>query len=196
MILQAFREAGRELDGGEIVCVFPEGQLTRTGTIAAFQRGLERIVKGRTTPIIPIYLDRLLGSVFAPVSRRRLPERIPYPVTVSIGRPMPPDASLFELRQAISELGQEAWFHRKPDRRPLHHEFVRRARRHPFRLAYADFQTPWLSYFRALSGAWRSPAPSGGAGRVSRPWGSCCRRAWVARWRTWPRRWPAMPRST
>ena len=74
-------------------------------------------------------------------------------MTVSIGRPMPPDSSLFELRQAISELGQEAWSYRKPDRRPLHHEFVRRARRHPLRLAFADFQTPRVSYFQALAGA-------------------------------------------
>ena len=65
------------LDAGELVCVFPEGQLTRTGMMAPFQRGLQRIVKGRTTPIIPIHLDRLMGSVFAPASHRRWPERIP-----------------------------------------------------------------------------------------------------------------------
>jgi acyl-[acyl-carrier-protein]-phospholipid O-acyltransferase/long-chain-fatty-acid--[acyl-carrier-protein] ligase len=153
MILQAFREAGRELDAGQTVCIFPEGQLTRTGMMAPFERGLERIVKGRTTPIIPIHLDRLIGSVFAPFSHRRWPERIPYPVTVSIGQPLPTDASLFELRQAISELGAQAWSYRKRDRRPLHHEFIRRARRHPLRLAYADFQTPWVSYFRALTSA-------------------------------------------
>ena len=153
MILQAFREAGRALDAGELVCVFPEGQLTRTGMMAPFQRGLQRIVKGRTTPIIPIHLDRLMGSIFAPASHRRLPERIPYPVTVSIGRPMPPESSLFELRQAISELGQQAWSYRKRDRRPLHHEFIRRARRHPSRLAFADLQTPRVSYFKALAGA-------------------------------------------
>jgi acyl-[acyl-carrier-protein]-phospholipid O-acyltransferase/long-chain-fatty-acid--[acyl-carrier-protein] ligase len=153
MILQAFREAGRALDAGEVVCIFPEGQITRSGMMAPFQRGLHRIVKGRTTPIIPIHLDRVIGSIFAPASHRRWPERIPYPVTVSIGKPMPPDSSLFELRQAICELGQQAWSHRKRDRRPLHHEFLRRARRHPFRLAFADFQTPRLSYFRALVGA-------------------------------------------
>ncbi len=153
MILQAFREAGRALDAGDIVCVFPEGQLTRTGMMAPFQRGLQRIVKGRTTPIIPIHLDRLMGSVFAPASHRRLPERIPYPVTVTIGTPMRPDSSLFELRQAITELGQQAWSYRKRDRKPLHHEFVRRARRHPRRLAFADFQTPRVSYFKALAGA-------------------------------------------
>jgi acyl-[acyl-carrier-protein]-phospholipid O-acyltransferase/long-chain-fatty-acid--[acyl-carrier-protein] ligase len=153
MILQAFREAGRALDDGEVVCVFPEGQITRTGMMTPFQRGLQRIVKGRTTPIIPIHLDRLMGSVFAPVSHRRWPERIPYPVTVSIGAPMKADSSLFEMRQAITELGQQAWAYRKRDRRPLHHEFVRRARRHPLRLAFADFQTPRVSYFRALAGS-------------------------------------------
>ncbi len=153
MILQAFREAGKALDDGELVCVFPEGQLTRTGMMAPFQRGLQRIVKGRTTPIIPVHLDRLMGSIFSPASHRRWPERIPYPVTISFGRPMPSDSSLHELRMAITELGQEAWSYRKGDRRPLHHEFIRRARRHPARLAFADFQTPRVSYFKALAGS-------------------------------------------
>ena len=39
MILQAFREAGRALDNGELVCLFPEGQITRTGVMSPFQRG-------------------------------------------------------------------------------------------------------------------------------------------------------------
>ncbi len=151
VILQAFREAGRALDEGHVVCVFPEGQLTRTGMMAPFQRGLQRIVKGRTTPIIPVHLDRLGGSIFSPANPRRLPERIPYPVTISFGRPMPADASLFAMRQAIRELDQEAWAYRKEDRRPLHHGFIRQARRHPFRLAFADFQTPHVSYLKALA---------------------------------------------
>src|SRR5262249_56083544 len=90
MILQAFREAGKALDEGEVVCVFPEGQLTRTGMMAPFQRGLQRIVKGRTTPIIPIHLDRLMGSVFAPASHRRLPHPIPHPPTRSTPPPLSP----------------------------------------------------------------------------------------------------------
>ena len=81
MILQAFREAGRALDAGELVCLFPEGQLTRTGVMTPFQRGLERIVKGRTTPIIPVHLDRLSNSIFSPASHRRIPKQVPYPVT-------------------------------------------------------------------------------------------------------------------
>ena len=47
VVLRALRDAGRTLDEGEIVCVFPEGQITRTGSMLSFRRGFERIVKGR-----------------------------------------------------------------------------------------------------------------------------------------------------
>jgi acyl-[acyl-carrier-protein]-phospholipid O-acyltransferase/long-chain-fatty-acid--[acyl-carrier-protein] ligase len=153
MILQAFREAGRALDAGELVCLFPEGQLTRTGVMTPFQRGLERIVKGRTTPIIPVHLDRLSHSVFAPASHRRLPKQIPYPVTISIGKPLPADSPLHQIRQTIRELDTEAWTYRKADRRPLHEGFIWQARKHPFRLAFADLLTPKVSYIKALAGS-------------------------------------------
>src|SRR5690606_15439742 len=42
MILRALRHAGRALDEGELVCIFPEGQITRTGTPLPFHRGFER----------------------------------------------------------------------------------------------------------------------------------------------------------
>ena len=153
MILEAFREAGRALDHGEIVCIFPEGQITRTGMTLPFQRGLEKIVKGRDVPIIPVHIDRATSSLFSPMQSRWLPERIPLPLTVSFGAPLPPSASPSAIRQAIGELDQEAWLYRMADRRPLHHEFIRRARRHPFRLAFVDPLSGPLSYLKALAGA-------------------------------------------
>ena len=99
MILQAFREAGKALDAGELVCLFPEGQISRTGVMTPFQRGLERIVKGRTVPIIPVHLDRLSHSMLSPTSHRRLPKQIPYPVTISIGKPLPTDVPLHQIRR-------------------------------------------------------------------------------------------------
>lgn len=150
MILQAFREAGKALDAGEIVCVFPEGQVTRTGLMTPFQRGLKRIVRGRTTPIIPVQLDRANRSIFAPISHRVIPERIPFPVTVSLGAPLPASASLFEIRQAIRDLDNQAWALRKADCRPLHHGFIRQARRNASRMAMADLRSPSLSYRKVL----------------------------------------------
>ena len=156
MILRALRDAGAYLDRGELVCIFAEGEMTRTGAMLAFRRGLERIVKGRTAPIIPVHLDRLWGSIFSRSGGRfltKLPERIPYPVTVSFGAPLPPGTPLHEIRRAVQEMGEAAWYLRKADRRPLHHSFVRAARRRPFRFALADATRPRVSRLQALAGA-------------------------------------------
>ncbi len=143
-ILRALRDAGEHLDAGEVVCVFPEGQITRTGQTNPFRRGLERIAKGRRAVIVPVHLDRVWGSLFS-FSRgrflRKLPESIPYPITVSFGAPAPPNTPVAELRRRIEELGQEAWLARKSTRPSLHRSFVKRVRRAPWRLAAADATT-------------------------------------------------------
>ena len=155
VILRALRDAGRYLDQGEIVCIFAEGQITRTGMLLPFQRGFERIVKGRATPIIPVHLDRVWGSIFSYAGGRflsKIPERIPYPVTVSIGPPLPPGTPVHEVRRAVQDLGEMAWAARKAGSRPLHHAFVRAMRRHPRRLVWADLNRPRVSGIRALAG--------------------------------------------
>src|SRR5205823_5834277 len=56
-----------------------------------------------------------------------------------------------EIRRAIADLDQEAWTYRKEERRPLHHEFIRQARRHPFRLGLVDPLTPPQSNISVLT---------------------------------------------
>jgi acyl-[acyl-carrier-protein]-phospholipid O-acyltransferase/long-chain-fatty-acid--[acyl-carrier-protein] ligase len=156
LLLRALRQAGQTLDDGELVCLFPEGQITRTGALLPFRRGFERIVKGRTIPVVPVHLDRVWGSIFSYVGGRFLtkwPERIPYPVTVSFGRPVPSDTPAYELRRLVQELGEQAWRLRKSHRVPLHRSFIRAMRRRPFRLAMADLTRPHVSGLQALTGA-------------------------------------------
>lgn len=156
VVLHALREAGAALDRGEIVCIFPEGQVTRTGTLLPFRRGFERIMKGRSAPIVPVHLDRIWGSLFSFNRGKflsKMPERIPYPVTVSFGAPLPPDTSAHDIRHAIRSLGEAAWTLRKEDRRPLHRTFIQAMRRHPFRFAMADQTRPSVSSLQALIGS-------------------------------------------
>lgn len=156
VILKALREAGNALDAGNLVCIFPEGQITRTGNLLPFRRGFERIVKGREVPVVPVHLDRVWGSIFSFVGGRFLtkrPERIPYPVTVSFGSPVPSTTPAHELRRLVLELGEAAWELRKSDRRPLHRAFIKAMRRHPFRLVMADQTRPHVSCLQALIGA-------------------------------------------
>ena len=156
VILKALRAAGNALDAGDLVCIFPEGQITRTGNLLPFRRGFERIVKGRDVPVIPVHLDRVWGSIFSFVGGRFLtkwPERIPYPVTVSFGSPVPSSTPAHELRRLVLELGEAAWQMRKSDRRPLHRAFIAAMRRHPFRLVMADQTKPHLSALQTLIGS-------------------------------------------
>ncbi|HEU4503664.1 MAG TPA: acyl-[ACP]--phospholipid O-acyltransferase [Nitrospira sp.] len=156
VVLRALRDTGAALDRGDLVCIFPEGQITRTGTLLPFRRGFERIMKGRSAPIIPVHLDRVWGSIFSFDHGRffwKIPERLPYPVTVSFGAPLPAQTPSHELRTAIQALGEAAWALRKPDRRPLHREFIRAMRRRPFRFTMSDQRRPHVSAAQALIGS-------------------------------------------
>lgn len=61
-IIRSIRQARHALDDGQLVCIFAEGRITRTGKLQAFKGGLERIVKGTDYPIIPMYLGGALGQ--------------------------------------------------------------------------------------------------------------------------------------
>jgi acyl-[acyl-carrier-protein]-phospholipid O-acyltransferase/long-chain-fatty-acid--[acyl-carrier-protein] ligase len=155
-LIRSLREASDSIRAGRVVCIFAEGQITRIGQLLPFRRGLERIMKDVNAPIIPVHLDGVWGSLFSFDRGRffwKLPRRIPYPVTVSFGRPMAASSTAFEVRQAVQELGSAAWVHRKKRMEPLHRAFVRAARRNPLRFAMADGRVPRLSAGGALAGA-------------------------------------------
>jgi acyl-[acyl-carrier-protein]-phospholipid O-acyltransferase / long-chain-fatty-acid--[acyl-carrier-protein] ligase len=154
-LIHSLRQATEALKNGELVCIFPEGQMTRIGQMLPFRRGMERIIKGVDVPIIPVNLDGVWGSIFSFAGGRflwKFPRQIPYPVRVTFGKPLPPTASSQEVRCAVQDLGAEAFARRKKRMDTLPETFVYTARRHPFRFAMADGQRPKLNYFSALVG--------------------------------------------
>ncbi|KJF81674.1 MFS transporter [Photobacterium angustum] len=62
---QAFDQIDKELSSGEIICIFPEGKITRTGELNEFKRGIEHIVKRNPVPVVPMGLKGVWGSVFS-----------------------------------------------------------------------------------------------------------------------------------
>jgi len=151
-LIHSLRLASNAIESGEIVCIFAEGQMTRIGQMLPFRPGFERIIKGVEAPIIPVHLDNVWGSIFSFEGGRflwKLPRRIPYPVTVSFGAPMPPTASAPEVRQAVQELQTAAYAHRKPRMKTLGRLFLATARRYPFRFAIADARVSKMKFHEA-----------------------------------------------
>ncbi|MDZ4241251.1 MAG: MFS transporter, partial [Candidatus Omnitrophota bacterium] len=148
-IVRSLQRAREIIKNGELVCIFAEGQITRTGNILKFNKGLEHIIKGTGCPIIPVHLDRIWGSIFSFEGGKfihKMPKILPYPVTVSYGPPLPSDADAFEVRNRVLELGAEAFRYRLADRIPLPVAFWREARRHPFQFCIADSAGQRMNY--------------------------------------------------
>ncbi len=155
-VVESMRRAQARLRAGELVCIFAEGAITRTGNLLRFQRGLERIVRGTGAPIIPVHLDRLWGSIFSFERGRfftKWPQRFPYSVTVSFGPPLPASATAFQARQAVMRLGAEAFAKRDSTQATLPAMFITAAKRHWWRFSMADSFGRKLSFLKALAGA-------------------------------------------
>ncbi len=152
-MIHSLRVATRALQEGELVCIFPEGQMTRIGQMMPFRRGMERILKGLEVPVIPMNIDGIWGSIFSFSGGKffwKRPRKIPYPVRVTFGKPMPATVTSTEARQAVLELAADAFGRRKRQMKTIPESFIQTAWRHPFRFAMADFRTPKLNFFAAL----------------------------------------------
>jgi 1-acyl-sn-glycerol-3-phosphate acyltransferase len=106
---KAFEEVSRELNDGNLVCIFPEGGLTRDGEIAKFRPGVERILKRDPVPVIPMALQGLWGSMFSrydkSLTRYLLPRRLWSRVGLVVGNARPPEtATAAALEADVREL--------------------------------------------------------------------------------------------
>jgi acyl-[acyl-carrier-protein]-phospholipid O-acyltransferase/long-chain-fatty-acid--[acyl-carrier-protein] ligase len=125
--LEAIREIIRALNQGDVVCLFPEGQLTRTGTLCVLQRGFELIAKKAGHPLIPVWCDGSWGSIFSFERNcffRKMPRRMDHGITFAFGSPIEPKAANLEtVRDGILIASADAidrifsarsWSNRKP----------------------------------------------------------------------------------
>jgi acyl-[acyl-carrier-protein]-phospholipid O-acyltransferase/long-chain-fatty-acid--[acyl-carrier-protein] ligase len=152
-MIRSLREASDSIRAGEVICIFAEGQITRIGQMLPFRRGMERIMKGVDAPIVPVNLDGVWGSIFSYERGRfvwKLPRSIPYPVTISFGKRMPPTATPFEVREAVQQLQSDAYRHHKARVQTLPRALIRTAHRCPLRFAMGDKRRPRMKWGGAL----------------------------------------------
>ncbi|KVG65706.1 MFS transporter [Burkholderia pseudomultivorans] len=109
MLARAYDACEAALKDGELVCIFPEGKLTRTGDINTFHHGITEILRRTPVPVIPMALRGLWGSVFSRHAQAKLPRPVTRGVmsrlTLAVGEPIPSTVATPEaLQAAVSEL--------------------------------------------------------------------------------------------
>lgn len=110
-IARAIRAARSGIESGDVVGVFPEGTLTRTGQLQSFHRGFKAMVKGTNAPVVPVWVEGMWGSMFS-FSGGKFFYKLPAPgrrrIRVYIGEPIAGDKPLDKMRSAVSALGARA----------------------------------------------------------------------------------------
>lgn len=155
-LMQSLNTARNALLEGELVCIFAEGQITRTGQLLKFERGLVKILKGTQAPVVPVYLDELWGSIFSYQGGRffwKRPQYWPYPVSISFGKPIPTVEDVDVVRQAVLDLGTASFVRRKDRMMIPAIRFIRQCRVAWGRLKVADSAGTELTGGRLLTGS-------------------------------------------
>src|SRR3989440_8355012 len=138
----AIRAATERIAAGQIVCLFPEGQLTRSGTLLRLRRGYELIAQHANAPVVPVWLDRLWGSIFSFQGGKfftKLPKEIPYRVSVAFGKALAPQkADLATVREELLKLGEFCYSRRRSLDRHLADACLRGLKRRRFSTAVVD----------------------------------------------------------
>ncbi|MDA9924530.1 1-acyl-sn-glycerol-3-phosphate acyltransferase [Verrucomicrobiales bacterium] len=132
------------LNEGDVVCLFPEGSLSRTGVLGELKKGFQLIARKADCPVVPVYMDGLWGSIFS-FERgryfRKRPNGCTCPLQVAFGRPIPgKEATPESVKQGIQEASIEAFSKRRSLDEPIEKALIRglkRKRRQPFLVEYA-----------------------------------------------------------
>ena len=151
VVLQNIRS---HLAGGGLVCVFPEGRLTRNGLVGKFKQGYEKMLpEDMDIPIIPVNISFAWGSIFSNFFTRpgiRKKVKLPFFPAVTFGEAMPKGSSTFEIRQKIIELGADAANHTFHGEMTLHHAAVKNAKRNWRKPKFRNCGSGGISTFKLV----------------------------------------------
>jgi 1-acyl-sn-glycerol-3-phosphate acyltransferase len=104
MMRKAFDEVDAALADGQLVCIFPEGALTRDGNIAPFKGGVEKILERRAVPVVPMALKGMWDSMWSRQGSRmrllRLPRRFRARIEVVAEPAVPGETATAEVLEA------------------------------------------------------------------------------------------------
>lgn len=137
----ALEEINKSLNNGDVVCLFPEGTISRTGQLAEFQRGYEKAAEEANAVILPFYIRGLWGSWFSRSSEKLKNLRstgIKHDIIVSFGELLSIETTPETLKKRIFDLSIDSWEHYTHSLPTIGSAFIDTAKSNGDELAVAD----------------------------------------------------------
>lgn len=138
---RALRDARQGLNDGEVIGIFAEGTITRTGQLQAFKPGMTKILQKATAQVVPVYIEGIWGSIFSFSGGRffkKWPTQFPRTITLYVGEPLPPETPISTIRARVQALGSQAQIENRHQFPVLAQRVLRGWRRRGKRLQAAD----------------------------------------------------------
>lgn len=108
----AVRTVAAALKEGGLVCLFPEGEITRHGMVNELRKGFELMARQGEAKVMPVWLDGLYGSIFSFQGGhffKKRPKQLRYPATVFFGEPLEAKAgNAAAVRRAMLAMSEQA----------------------------------------------------------------------------------------
>lgn len=108
----AVKSVAGALKEGGLVCLFPEGQITRHGMVNELRKGFELMARQGEAKVLPVWLDGLYGSIFSFRGGqffKKRPKQLRYPATVYFGETLEAKAgNAAAVCRAMLALGEQA----------------------------------------------------------------------------------------
>ena len=138
---RALKTAREGLVAGDVIGIFPEGTLTRTGQLQSFKPGVKSLLKKTEAPVVPMWMEGMWGSIFSFSGGKffwKWPKKFRRRLTLYIGAPVPNDTPLDIMRTRVQELGARATIDHRSEFPTLTRRIVRVWRRTGGQLQAAD----------------------------------------------------------
>lgn len=108
--LSAMMKVEEYLRAGELVCIFPEGELTKNGEMVNFKPGIKKILLSCPVPVVPSALRGLWGTFFSLKYGKtfiKIPRRLWSRIEYVVGEPLPPSTALSDMQTIVSILRED-----------------------------------------------------------------------------------------
>jgi acyl-[acyl-carrier-protein]-phospholipid O-acyltransferase/long-chain-fatty-acid--[acyl-carrier-protein] ligase len=137
----AMQSVAKELDGGNVVVLFPEGSITRNGHLGEFKRGFEKILamSESDVKVISFYIRGLWESMFSRANKHFQKSYNLNNVTIVYSKPMRKyEANAINVKNEVMKLSTKAWEEHIKNLGTLSESIFNRMKKESGNLVFAD----------------------------------------------------------